>query len=396
MLRQIFVSLLVLTQIIFCNVLISTADEPEKVEKVIVTGMGINADKALQNAIRNAVEQVVGTYVSSDTMVKDSQLIKDEILSFSGGYVKESKIISTDKDDDLVKIKLEALVVATKLKRKIQALNITVKDIDGDSLFGEAVSKINANVKASALLNKIMSKYPQSAYDMTIGKPEIASTNNESNQVNISVPIMVKWDKAYLNELKTILSYIAESNIKYADQVKYYVETHKNNKKYNGICFVTKNSSSRAILDDCYILDIIKLYNISREKWDWKKMSYGLIKRQDNLKFMFTFMSKNNKELFTIPYAYFNSTNSNRDSCIEQGVNHDNLRGMEYLEVANSVMCRDTYKSLPNLFPSSEREQDNSIILTDGVYKFNAVLPINTDLLNQIKSIKVSIESWQM
>ncbi len=50
------------------------SQEPEKIEKVIATGVGIDFEKAKQNAIRNAIEQVVGTYVTSDTMVKTAYL----------------------------------------------------------------------------------------------------------------------------------------------------------------------------------------------------------------------------------------------------------------------------------------------------------------------------------
>lgn len=75
-------------------------DEPEKIEKVIVTGVGIDADKAKQNAIRNAVEQVVGSYISSDTMVKNNTVLKDKVLGYSGGYVKDIKVLSQEKTDD--------------------------------------------------------------------------------------------------------------------------------------------------------------------------------------------------------------------------------------------------------------------------------------------------------
>jgi len=72
---------------------IAQADEPEKTEKIVASGIGVDMDKAKQNAIRNAVEQVIGTYVSSDTIVQNSTLLKDEVLSFSGGYVKDTKIL---------------------------------------------------------------------------------------------------------------------------------------------------------------------------------------------------------------------------------------------------------------------------------------------------------------
>jgi hypothetical protein len=48
------------------------AGEQEKTESVIVTGYGVDVDKARENAIKNAVQQVVGVYVASDTIVKNN------------------------------------------------------------------------------------------------------------------------------------------------------------------------------------------------------------------------------------------------------------------------------------------------------------------------------------
>ncbi|MCE5227848.1 MAG: hypothetical protein LLG05_18570 [Porphyromonadaceae bacterium] len=85
------------------------ADEPERIEKVIVSGIGIDMDKAKLNAIRNAVEQAIGSYISSDTIVQNSAVLKDEVLSYSGGYVKDMKILSQEKNDDsLYSVKIEA------------------------------------------------------------------------------------------------------------------------------------------------------------------------------------------------------------------------------------------------------------------------------------------------
>lgn len=60
------------------------AEDAEKTEKVVVSGFGLNPEKAKENAIRNAVEQVIGAYVASESIVKNSQLLKDEILGNRG------------------------------------------------------------------------------------------------------------------------------------------------------------------------------------------------------------------------------------------------------------------------------------------------------------------------
>lgn len=236
----------------------SFADEPEKVEKVVVTGIGTTADKARHNAIRNAVEQVVGTYVSSDTLIKDSQLIKDEILSYSGGYVKESRIISTDKADDLVNVKLEALVVATKLKRKIQALNIATKKVEGNNLFGEAFGKLAASKDASQLLLKFMSKYPQAAYNIEVGKPEIVSTNQQTTTATVQLPISISWDSIFLEELKGISAKTATKSAKKvdADMMKSMHIDKSNSENVLAIALSSSKYLTSDLINEIYLIEV--------------------------------------------------------------------------------------------------------------------------------------------
>jgi len=214
---KVFVSLLLLIQAIICNVSISSADEPEKTESVIVTGMGENPTTARQDAIKNAVQQVVGTLVNSETMAKDSMLINDEILTFSGGYVKESRVISTKVEGGLVNIRLEALVISTTLKRKIEALNIATKKIDGGSLFGEAFSKANTIKSGNELLTKTLSKYPQAAYKIELGKLEIGPITHEANKANIKVIVKLSFDNNFIDELESVLKSISYKQLSSVD-----------------------------------------------------------------------------------------------------------------------------------------------------------------------------------
>lgn len=210
MIRAIHIFLIMSSTVFLLNIIQVFADEPEKLETVVVTGMGINADKARQNAIRNAVEQVIGTYVSSDTIVQNSALIKDEILSYSGGYVQKSRIVSSEKSDDgLILVKLEALVVSTKLKRKIEALNIASKNVDGGNLFREAFSKASTARSSDKLLSKILAKYPQAAYQLDLGKPEIISVDHTTNKAKVKININVKYDAGFISEFETVLKTIS-------------------------------------------------------------------------------------------------------------------------------------------------------------------------------------------
>lgn len=50
-------------------------------------------DKAIDDAMRKAVEQAIGTTVTSNTLVQNAVLMEDNILSWSSGYVSTYKIL---------------------------------------------------------------------------------------------------------------------------------------------------------------------------------------------------------------------------------------------------------------------------------------------------------------
>ena len=62
------------------------------------------------------------------------------------------KIISSKSEGGLVYVKIEAKVVASELKRKLESLGMTTAKVEGESLYGEALSKIEREETAEELL----------------------------------------------------------------------------------------------------------------------------------------------------------------------------------------------------------------------------------------------------
>jgi hypothetical protein len=95
---------------------------------VQVQGMGVDRDHALTNALQVAVEQVVGVMVKSSTDVVDFQVIKDEIVTHSKGYVKSYKIIEETKEaDGGFRVVVDAQVDAGQIETHAQTLEILMK-----------------------------------------------------------------------------------------------------------------------------------------------------------------------------------------------------------------------------------------------------------------------------
>lgn len=98
------------------------AGETEPTQTVIVTGVGGDPDLALSNAMQNAIQKVGASFLSRDSKVDIEALLSDENLSHSGDFVQEMNVVSTSQSEGMVKVRLQAVVAASLLKRKIEEL----------------------------------------------------------------------------------------------------------------------------------------------------------------------------------------------------------------------------------------------------------------------------------
>lgn len=87
---------------------------------------GVARERAIQDAIRNAVEKGTGLFLSSETVIENYELLKDKIFSKAEGYIKEYSIISEKEEEGLYRVKIKALVKEGKLKDDVNALRILI------------------------------------------------------------------------------------------------------------------------------------------------------------------------------------------------------------------------------------------------------------------------------
>ena len=80
----------ILIALFLCMALAQTA----LAQTVTVDGVGVDRDSAMRDAARMAVEQVAGMYINSNTVVSNTSVEMDEILSHAQGYVQNITVIS--------------------------------------------------------------------------------------------------------------------------------------------------------------------------------------------------------------------------------------------------------------------------------------------------------------
>ncbi len=102
-------------------------------QEVLARGMGAiiagdvakAEDDAIANALRNAIEQVIGTMVTSEVIVDNYQVIEDRIYSQSQGYVERYQVINKNRQGDaIVEVTIKALVKKGNIKDNLEALGL--------------------------------------------------------------------------------------------------------------------------------------------------------------------------------------------------------------------------------------------------------------------------------
>jgi hypothetical protein len=83
-------------------------------------------DKAIEDALRRAVEQALGTVVLSESLASKSVLVRDNILTKAKGYVKKYEVLSTEDKKTTYAVKVKAEVSNDQLQTDAAALGLTL------------------------------------------------------------------------------------------------------------------------------------------------------------------------------------------------------------------------------------------------------------------------------
>lgn len=145
-----------------------------------VIGSGENEEKATLQALRSAIEQTFGAFVSANTTILNDKIVQDEIVSISTGNVtKYEKIAVVMLPNGHVSVSLNATIAINKLISYAQ--NKGVKAEFAGSTYATNAKllhlKIQSIEKAYEIMVQQMEQIATEMYtfDLTIGEPKRVS-----------------------------------------------------------------------------------------------------------------------------------------------------------------------------------------------------------------------------
>jgi hypothetical protein len=131
------------------------------VSEVISRGIGTSADAALKDALAQAVQQVVGAMIDSESMMKNDALIKEQVLTYSDGFVTKYEIVkpAAPLAQGLFEVTIRATVAQKQLRDRLQQANILRVKVDGmENIWAQLQTEQIRRDNADLMLMKVLSQ----------------------------------------------------------------------------------------------------------------------------------------------------------------------------------------------------------------------------------------------
>lgn len=145
---------------------------------LVASGKASDSEKAITIALRSAIEQAYGTFVSANTTILNDNLVKDEIVTISNGNIKSYEVLSDVKcEDGQDMVTVKATVCISKLVSYAKSKGASAEFAGATFAQSMKIKELYKQNEAKALenlLTQVKFMLP-SCYDLglsDIGEPE--------------------------------------------------------------------------------------------------------------------------------------------------------------------------------------------------------------------------------
>lgn len=157
-------------------------EEYGKTVTLVTSGSGLTEDEATRVALRNAIEQAFGTFVSANTSVVDDELVSDAITTVSSGSVLNYKQISSiEMPNSGYRVTVQSIVSISDLVSFASNRGMSTELAGNTFLLNRNLAKLNKANEITAytnLLEQMAAIKKRGLFDFKIevGQPKGNST----------------------------------------------------------------------------------------------------------------------------------------------------------------------------------------------------------------------------
>lgn len=160
-----------------------TIANPKDEVALTVSADGATKEEATKIALRSAIEQAYGAFVSANTTILNDEMVKDEIVTISNGNIKSyQEVASALLPNGHTTVTLNAIVSISKLISYAQSKGATTEFAGATFAMNVKMMELNKQNEMKALDNLILQikEILPTAFDLEliVGEPQLYSYRN--------------------------------------------------------------------------------------------------------------------------------------------------------------------------------------------------------------------------
>ena len=189
--KSILKSIIITSLFVFSQHIVFAQDS-DKTVTITSSGSGKTKDEAKQSALKSAIEQAFGAFISTKTEMFNDQVVADQMSSVSSGNIKSYNLLNESQlPDGSWGLTLKAVVSVSKLTSFVEAKGIAVEIKGG--LFALNIKQQMLNeegeIKAVAEMVGLLHEPMQISFDYAIKSGDPKSLDAENK--NWEIPLVV-------------------------------------------------------------------------------------------------------------------------------------------------------------------------------------------------------------
>jgi hypothetical protein len=180
----------------------------EKIEEVTLTvsGDGATKQEATAAALRSAVEQAFGVFVSANTAILDDELVKDEIATVASGNIKKyDEIASAQLSNGNTAVTLKAVVSVSKLITYAQSKGSTAEFAGATFAMNMKLKELNKANEEKAIANMIEQLKALAPtmfdYKLELGEPKVGKYCKDCYELDAKVYVIFNNNTEMANNI---------------------------------------------------------------------------------------------------------------------------------------------------------------------------------------------------
>lgn len=185
-------------------------NEKVKVYYIQVEVTAANFEQARESGFTLAIQEALGTFITAERVIKFDEVTRNEIITYSGGYIQDFKIIKETRDILTTTLVMDVWVSESRIAHRLLNTSSNKGELDGRKIEAQLSTIVKDKADAFKLLDIVLQDFPSRAFEL-----DIKNTNFQTlrkGTLIVEIPLEIRWSQKYLDSLKEALILLRDGN----------------------------------------------------------------------------------------------------------------------------------------------------------------------------------------